>query len=123
MNDLIDDEQTPLDGGGVPLPNSSTREEGEISESDEELDADFIRNAHTLITADLDREPPCATPARLTFSLPEARVSVEPEEGPRPRVTRPLDIYEQFQVPWTRPLPPIRGTRLGRQRQIYCAIL
>ena len=67
MNDLIDDEQTPLDGGGVPLPNSSTREEGKISESDEELDADFIRNAHAVITTDLDKEPPRAAPARLTL--------------------------------------------------------
>ena len=29
MNDMIDGEQTPLDGGGVPLTYSSTREEGD----------------------------------------------------------------------------------------------
>jgi len=96
MNDLIESDQTPLDGGGSPLPDASTREEGEISESDEELDADFIRNAHTMITTELDREPPRVAPARLTFILPEARVSIEPEEDPRPRATRPLDKYEQF---------------------------
>jgi hypothetical protein len=97
MNDLIDDEQTPLDGGGVPLPNSSTREKGEISESDEELDADFIRNGTTVITTDLGaRELPRAAPTRLTFSLPEARGKPNPEEDPMPRATRQLDKDEQL---------------------------
>ena len=97
MNDLIDGEQTPLDGGGVPLPYSSTREEGEISESDEELDADFIRNGTTVITTDLGaRELPRAAPTRLTFSLPEARGNPNPEEDPMPRATRQLDRDEQF---------------------------
>ena len=94
MNDLIEDEQTPLDGGGVPLPDASTREEGEISESEDELDANDIRNARTMITTDLDnREPPRVAPARLTFSLPEPLGN---EEDPNPRATRPLDRYEQF---------------------------
>ncbi len=77
MIDSIEDDQTPLDGGGVPLPDASTREEGEISQSDQELHADFIRNAYTMITTELDIEPPRA------------------EEDPRPRATRPLDRYEQ----------------------------
>ena len=79
MNDLIDDEHTPLDGGGVPLPDSSIREEVEISESDEELDADFIRNGTTVITTDLGAlELPRAAPTCLTFGLPEARGKPNP---------------------------------------------
>ncbi len=41
-------------------------------------------------------QPMDSAPARLTFSLPEARVSAQLEEYPRPRVTQPLDRYEQF---------------------------
>ena len=97
MNDLIDDEETPLDGEGVPLQDSSTREEGEISESDEELDADFIRNGTEVITTDLGaRELPRAAPTRLTFSLPEARSNPNPEEDPMPRANRQLDRDEQL---------------------------
>ena len=97
MKDVIESEQTPLDGGGVPLPDASSREEGEISESEEELDADFIRNASAVITTDLGAcELPCAAPARLTFNLPEARGNPNPEEDPIPRATRQLDRYEQL---------------------------
>ena len=89
MNDLIDDELTPLDGGGVPFPHSSTREKGEISESDEELDADVIRNGTTVITTELGvRELPRAVPTRLTFNGPEARGYPNPEQDPMPRATR-----------------------------------
>ncbi len=45
MNDLIEDEQTPFDGGGVPIPYVSSREDGEISESEDEPDADTIRKS------------------------------------------------------------------------------
>jgi hypothetical protein len=96
MNDMIDDEHTPFDGE-VPTLGVPSREDGEISESEDEVDADDIRNARTVITTDLDnREPPRAAPARLTFSLPDARGNLDPEEDPKPRATRPLDIYEQF---------------------------
>ena len=50
MNDVIESEQTPLDGGGIPLLYASSREEGEISEDEEELDADFLRSARAVIT-------------------------------------------------------------------------
>ena len=97
MNDLIRDEQTPLDGGDVSLPNALTREEGEISESEDELDANDIRNARTMITTDLDiREPLRVVPARLTFILPEPLGNLSPEEDPKPRATRSLDRYEHF---------------------------
>jgi hypothetical protein len=97
MNDLIDDEETPLDGEGVPLQDSSTREEGEISESDEELDADFIRSGTTVITTDLGAcELPRAAPTRLTFSLLEARGNPNPVENPMFRATRQLDRDEQL---------------------------
>jgi hypothetical protein len=83
MNDVIDSEQTPLDGGGFPLPDASSREESEISEDEEELDADFIRNASAVINTDLGAcELPRAAPTRLTFSLPEARGNPNPEENP-----------------------------------------
>ena len=97
MNDLIDDEQNSLDGGGVPLPNSLTWEEGEISESDEEFDADLIRNGTTIITTDLGaRELLRAAPTRLTFSLPEARGNSNPEENPMSRTSRQLDRDEHL---------------------------
>jgi hypothetical protein len=97
MNDLIEDEQTPFDGGGYPIPDVSSREDGEISESEDELEADTIRNARTVITTNLDdRDPPRAAPARLTSSLPETRGNLNPEEDPKPLATRPLDRYEQF---------------------------
>ena len=92
MNDLIEDDQTLFDGGGVPILDVSSREDGEISESEYELDVDAIRNARTVITTDLNnRDPPHAAPARLTFSLPEARSNLNPEEEPKPRSARPLD--------------------------------
>jgi hypothetical protein len=95
MNDVIESEQTPLDGGGVPLPDASSREEGEISESEEELDADFIRTASTFITTDLGAcELPRAAPARLILSVPEARGNPNPDVGPIPRATRQLDRYD-----------------------------
>ena len=97
MNGLIDDEQTPLDGGGVPLPDSSTLEEGEISESYEKLDADFIRSGTTVITTDLGAcELPRAAPTRLTFSLPEARGNPTPEKNPMHLANRQLDRDEQL---------------------------
>jgi len=97
MNEVIESEQTPLDGGGVPLPNASCREEGEISKSEVELDANFIRNASAVITTDLGAcELPRAAPARLTFSLPEARGNPNPEEDPIPHATRQLDRYEEL---------------------------
>ena len=97
MNDFIEHEQTPLDNGGVPLPDAPTREEGEILESEDELDANDIRNARTVITSHLDsRKPPRAAPARLTFSLPEPLGNLSHEEDPEPRATRSLDRYEQF---------------------------
>ncbi len=34
--------------------------------------------------------------ARLTFSLPEARDNLNPEEDPKPRAIWPLDRYEHF---------------------------
>ena len=77
--------------------NDSSREDGEISENDDELDANGIRNARIVITTDLDnREPPRAAPASLIFSLPEPLGSLSPEEYPKPCATRPLDRYEQF---------------------------
>ena len=98
MNDSIEDEQTPLDGGDVPLPDASSREDGdEISENDDELYANDIRNARTVITTDLDnREHPRAAPARLTFSFPKSLGNLSPEEYPKPRATRPFDRDEQF---------------------------
>ena len=119
MNDSIEDEQTPLDGGGVPLPDASSWEDGDISENDDELDANVIRNARTVITTDLDnRESPRAAPARLTFGLPEPLGNLSPEKYPKPRANRPLDRYEQFLGTAKPTLPPIRGTRPGRLRQI-----
>ena len=53
MNDVSESEQTPLDGGGILLPDASSREEGEVSEDEEELDADFLRSARAVITTDL----------------------------------------------------------------------
>ena len=73
---------------------ASSREEGEIFESEDEIDADANRNARTVITTELDnRDPPRVVPARLTFSLPVARGNLDPEEDPKPRATRPLDRY------------------------------
>ena len=70
MNDAIEDENTPYEGGGVPIPAAATsREEGEISEDEDDIDNDFIRNATAVITTSMD--PPRAPPTRLTFSLPE----------------------------------------------------
>ena len=97
MNDLTESEQTPFDDGGIPLPDASSQEDGEISENEDELDADFIRNAGAMITIDLDRDPPRTAPNNLTFSLPEARDNLNPAEDPRPRAIRwPLYRYEQF---------------------------
>jgi len=73
MNDLIDDEQTLFDGEVTTLGVSSS-EDGEISESEDEIDADAIRNARTVITTSLhNRDPPRAAPDRLTFSLSDVR--------------------------------------------------
>ncbi len=64
VNDLIEDEQNSFDGR-VPTLDVSNRDDGEISESEDELDADAIRNASTAIATDLDnRDPPRAAPAR-----------------------------------------------------------
>ena len=77
MSDVIEDEQTPFEGGGVPIPDGATsREEGEISEEEDDIDADFIHNAACVITIAAD--PPRAAPTRLTFSLPEARDTEAP---------------------------------------------
>ena len=114
MNDLMESEQTPLDGGGIRLPDASTREEGEISEDEDDIDADFIRNATTVITTDLDRLPPHDTPNRLTFNLPEARIGIEPEEHARPRATRPLDGYEQFSNAEEPPATSNLGNEVGQ---------
>ena len=79
------------------MPDSSTREDGEISESDEELDADFIRSGTIVITAGLGAcELPRAAPIRLAFSLPEARGNPNPEENPMHRGNRQLDRDEQL---------------------------
>ncbi len=96
MSDVIDDEQTPFDGG-VPTLRVPSREDGEISESEDEVDADTIRNARTIIpTSCENRAPTRGAPARLTFSLPDVRDNMDPEEDSKPRATRPLDRYEQF---------------------------
>ncbi len=73
MNDLIEDEQTPFEGGGVPFPSDASREEGEISEEEDDINSDFIRTTTTVVTALDDCNPPRAAPTRLTFGLPEAR--------------------------------------------------
>ena len=96
MNDVIDDELTPFDGEVLTLGVPS-RKDGEISESEDEVDADAIRNARIVITTSFDsRDHPRAAPARLTFSLPDARDEIDPEEDPKPRATRHLDGYEQI---------------------------
>ena len=70
MSSVIEDENTPFEGGGVPIPVLATsREDGEISEEEDDINADFIRNATTVITTAAD--PPRAAPTRLTFGLPE----------------------------------------------------
>jgi hypothetical protein len=70
MSSVIEDENTPFEGGGVPIPVVATsREEGEISEEEDDINADFIRNATTVITTASD--PPRAALTRLTFGLPE----------------------------------------------------
>ncbi len=82
MNDLIDDEQTPFDGE-VRTLGVSSREHGEISESEDEIDADAICNARTVRTTSLyNRDPPRDAPDRLTFSLPDARGNLEPAGRP-----------------------------------------
>ena len=73
MNDFIEDEQTPFEGGGVPIPGVTSREEGEISEEEDDINSDFIRNGTAVVTALDDRNPPGVAPNSLTFSLPEAR--------------------------------------------------
>ena len=122
---MIDDELTPLDGGGVPLPDSSTPFEGEILESDEELDADFIRNGTTSITTDLGaRELPRAALTRLiTFSLPETRGNPYPEQDPMPRATRQLDRDEQLLGTVNPPATFDLENDARQARQICCAIL
>jgi hypothetical protein len=91
MNDMIDDEQTPIDGE-VPTSGVPSREDGEILESEDEVDADAIRNARTIITISFDnRDPPRVAPARLAFSFPDARDNLDPEEDPKPRAIRPLN--------------------------------
>ena len=70
MSSVIEDENTPFEGGGVPIPVLATsREEGEISKEEDDINADFIRNATTLITTVAD--PPRVAPTRLSFGLPE----------------------------------------------------
>ena len=70
MSSVIEDENTPFEGGGVPIPVLATsREEGEISEEEDDINADFIRNATTVITIAADT--PRAAPTLLTFGLPE----------------------------------------------------
>ena len=69
MNDFIEDEKTPFEGGGVPIPGAASREEGEASENKDEINSDFIRTATTVNTALDDRNTPRAAPNRLTFNL------------------------------------------------------
>jgi hypothetical protein len=79
MSDFIEDEQNPFEGGGVPIPADASREEGEISEEEDDIDSDFIRHATRVITTALnDRDHPRAAPTHLTFSLPEARGTADP---------------------------------------------
>ena len=72
MNDFIEDEQTPFEGGGVPIPGAANREDGEISVEEDDMDADFMRNATSVVRGLGDRNPSRVAPTRLTFSLPEA---------------------------------------------------
>jgi hypothetical protein len=114
MNDMIDDEQILFDGE-VPTLGVPSRENGEISESEDEVGADDIRNARTVITTSFDnRDPPRAAPARLTFSLPDVRDKLDLEEVPKPRATRPLDIYEHFLGTADPPVTSDMGNEAGQ---------
>jgi hypothetical protein len=96
MNDVIDDDQTPYDGE-FPTLGVPSREDGDVSKSEDEVDADAISTLRIVITTSFDNlEPPRAAPARLNFSLPDARDNLDPEEEPKPRATGPLGRYEQF---------------------------
>ena len=50
MNDFIEDEHTPFEGGRVPIPGVASREEGEISEKEDDINSGFIRTATTVVT-------------------------------------------------------------------------
>ncbi len=99
MSDLIQYEDNPFNGGVSKRGDPKSAEE-EISESEDEVDADFIRNAKTVVAPSVDsfdaRVPPRAAPARLTFHLPDAKDTQDSEEDPSPGTTQPLNKCEQL---------------------------
>ncbi len=99
MNELIQYEDSPFDGGVSKLVVSKSADE-EVSESEDEVDADFIRSAKNVAAPYVDslaeRAPLRAAPTRLTFHIPNDSDALDSEEDPRPGTTRPLDKCEQF---------------------------
>ncbi len=91
-------------------------EDGEVSESEDEIDADFLRNAKTVVTPFVDsfdeRVPPRAASARLNFHIPNDSDALGFEENPRPSTTRPLDRIEQLFVVAD---PPVTSNKLGNE--------
>ncbi len=81
--------------GGVSIRDAPTSAEEEILESEDEVDADFIRHAMTVVAPPADSidwdAPP---PARLTFHLPDCRDTIRSEGEPSPGTARPLNQRE-----------------------------
>ncbi len=65
--------------------------EEELSESEDKVDADFIRSAKVVVAPSVDsfdaRVPPRAAPTRLTFLLPDAKNTLDFGEDPSPGTT------------------------------------
>ncbi len=85
--------------GGVSIRDAPTSAEEGISESEDEVDADFIRYARCVGAAPqvdaINWDAP-SPPARLIFHLPNRRDILESEGEPSPGTARPLNQHEQL---------------------------